>query len=299
MRSLAAFVMRGRFQALAAICGLALASLALPPLSLLSSALLALVALRQGAMESAWVLALALLGLGLGGVLLAGDALDALLYGALLWLPVWPMALLLRATRRLEWALEAATGLGLLAVFGVYLLADNPAALWRERAQLFVQPMLDNAPADFDATNLAKALDLFSHYLTGVMAGGSAMSVMLGLLIARWQQAVLFNPGGFRAEFVALRLHTGVAYAALACLAAGMLGSGGLAEFAWNLNIVFLMLCTLGGFSVLHAALGGKGFWMAGIYVALLIIPQFLLPSVALLGLSDAWLDWRKRSVRI
>jgi len=299
MRSLAAFVMRGRFQALAAICGLALASLALPPLSLLSSALLALVALRQGAMESAWVLALALLGLGLGGVLLAGDALDALLYGALLWLPVWPMALLLRATRRLEWALEAATGLGLLAVFGVYLLADNPAALWRERAQLFVQPMLDNAPADFDATNLAKALDLFSHYLTGVMAGGSAMSVMLGLLIARWQQAVLFNPGGFRAEFVALRLHTGVAYAALACLVAGMLGSGGLAEFAWNLNIVFLMLCTLGGFSVLHAVLGGKGFWMAGIYVALLIIPQFLLPSVALLGLSDAWLDWRKRSGRI
>lgn len=299
MRSLAAFAMRGRFQALAAIFGLALASVAFPPLSLLSSALLALVALRQGAVESAWVLALALAGLGLGGVLLAGDALDAILYGALLWLPVWPMALLLRTTRRLEWALEAATGLGLLAVFGVYLLADNPAALWRERAQFFVQPMLENAPADFDATNLAKALDLFSHYLTGAMAGGSAMSVMLGLLIARWQQAVLFNPGGFRAEFVALRLHTGVAYAALACLAAGMLGSGGLAELAWNLNIVFLMLCALGGFSVLHAVLGGKGFWMVGIYVALLIIPQFLLPPVALLGLSDAWLDWRKRSGRV
>ncbi len=298
MRFLAAFVMRGRLQALAAICGLALASLVLPPLNLISSALLALVALRQGAKKSAWVLLLSLLSLGLGGVLLAGDALEAILYGVLLWLPVWPMALLWRETRRLEWAMEATAGLALLAVFGVYLLVDDPAAMWRQRLQIFVRPMLENAPADFDAAALAQALDLFSHYLGGVAAGSSAMSVILALLIARWQQAVLFNPGGFRSEFVALRPHSGVVYAAVACLLAGGLGSGLLAEIAWNLNIVFLMVFTIVGFSILHAMLGSKGFWIVGFYMALLIIPQFLLPPVALLGLSDAWLDWRKYSRR-
>lgn len=299
MRFLAAFTLRGRLQALAAICGLAVASLALPPFSLLSSALLALVALRQGAKESGWVLLLSLFSLGLGGVLLAGDALEGILYGVLLWLPVWPMALVLRQTRRLEWALEATTGLGLLAVLGVYLLMDDPVAQGRERLQLFVQPMLENAPADFDAAALAQALDLFSHYLAGAMAGSSVASVVLSLLIARWQQAVLFNPGGFRSEFVALRLHAGVAYAALACLAAGMLGGGLVAEIAWNLSIVFLMLCTIGGFAIVHALLGGKNFWIVGVYLALVVMPQFLIPPVALLGLSDAWLDWRKHSKRV
>ena len=298
MRFLAAFVMRGRLQAMAAICGLALASLLLPPFSMLSSALLGLVALRQGVKESGWVLLVSLLCLGLGGVLLAGDASAAVVYGVLLWLPVWPMALILRETRRLEWALESATALGLLAVLGVYLFVGDPAALGRERLNLFVQPMLENAPADFDAGALAQALDLFSHYLTGAMAGSSVVSLVLSLLIARWLQAVLFNPGGFRGEFVALRLHGAVAYATLACVAAGALGGGGLAEIGWNLGIVLLMLCTIAGFAIVHALLGGKTFWIVGVYLALVAMPQFLLPPLALLGFSDAWLDWRKQSKR-
>lgn len=296
MRFLAAFTLRGRLQALVAICGSAVAALVLfPPLSVLSTALLALVALRQGAQASAWVLLLSLLTLGLAGF--AGDAsIEAILYGLSLWLPVWPMALLLRATRRLAWALEAAASVGLFAVLSIYLLVDDPVALWREKLQLFVQPMLQNAPPDFNAAALSKALDLFSHYATGMMVGSSVVSVFLGLLIARWQQAVLFNPGGFRMEFVTMRLNTGMAYAALASFAASTLGSGLLAEIAWNLNIVFFMLYTIGGFSVIHALLGDKSFWLVGVYILLLVAGYFVLPLVALLGLGDVWLDWRKYS---
>jgi uncharacterized protein YybS (DUF2232 family) len=78
-----------------------------------------------------------------------------------------------------------------------------------------------------------------------------------------------------------------------------MLGGGLVAEIAWNLNIVFLMLYTLGGFAIVHALLGGKSFWIAGAYLALVVMPQFLIPPVALLGLSDAWLDWRKHAKRV
>jgi hypothetical protein len=299
MRFLAAYAMRGRLEALAAICGLAMASLALPPLGLLSSALLGLVALRQGVKASAFVLLFALLGLGLSVLLLTGDAFSGLLYGVLLWLPLWPMALLLRATRRLEWAVEAGAGLGLLAVFGVYLLVSDPAAQGREKLRQIAQPMLENVPADFDASALTQAMDWFSHFLTGAMVGSSVISVILSLLIARWLQAMLFNPGGFRSEFVALRLHSGVAYAALACVAVGLSGGGFLAEMAWNLGIVVFMLCTLAGFAIVHALLGSKGFWIVGVYLVLLFAPQFLLPPVALLGLSDPWLDWRKHSKRV
>jgi hypothetical protein len=296
MRFLATFALRGRVQALAVVCGLAVASLVLfPPLSLLSTALLALVALRQGAKESAWVLLLSLLTLGIAGV--ASDAsLEAILYGASLWLPVWPMALLLRETCRLDWTVEAAAGLGLLAVLSIYLLVDDPVALWREKLQLFAQPLLENTPPDFNAAAFGKMLDLLAHYSTGLIVGSSVLSLFIGLIIARWQQAALFNPGGFRTEFSALRLHRAMAYAVVAGIALAFSGQTALAEIAWNLDIVFLALCTLAGFSVVHTVLNGKTFWLVGVYMALFIASYFVLPLLALIGLSDALLDWRRLS---
>ncbi|MFM8333527.1 MAG: hypothetical protein ACKN9T_17760 [Candidatus Methylumidiphilus sp.] len=298
MRSLAFFAMAGRPQAIFAICGLGLASLLLPPLGLFSTALVALVALRKGAGETAWTLALALALTGLAGVLLSHNAGAAVAYGLLLWLPVWPLAAVLRASRRLDLALASAVGLGVAAVLLAYGLVDDSAALWREHLQVFVQPMLENAPADFDAAATAKVLDALSHYATGMAVAGSVMSALLALLIARWQQAALYNPGGFRSEFVALRLSAGLVFAALGGMALGSLAGGALAEIAWNASTVFFVPFIIGGFAVLHALLGGKSFWIVGVYLALFIMPQLLLPAIALLGASDPWLDWRKLAKR-
>jgi uncharacterized protein YybS (DUF2232 family) len=90
-----------------------------------------------------------------------------------------------------------------------------------------------------------------------------------------------------------------VVYAGLAGILAGLLLAGGsFAEFVWNLNGIFLVLFTLGGFSILHAVMGGKGLKMFIIYLALLFIPKWLLPPIALLGMSDLWVDWRKYAIK-
>jgi hypothetical protein len=60
---------------------------------------------------------------------------------------------------------------------------------------------------------------------------------------------------------------------------------------------LFLALFLACGFSILHALLAGKGFWLAGFYLGLFFIPQLLLP-IACLGASDVWLHWRKRRAR-
>jgi hypothetical protein len=299
MRFLATYIMRGKNQAIAAICGLAIASLFIPPFSLLSSALFALVVLRKGGKEGWWVLLFAVLALGLGSTVLAGNPMQGLGYGLLLWLPILPVAVVLRDSRSLAWAMDVAIGLGLTVVVGVYALVADPAALWRERLQVFVQALAENAPEDFDAVAYGKVMDLMSHYFTGMIVGSWVLSILLGLLIARWLQSMLFNPGGFGLEFVALRLHPPLVYAGSACILAGLLFSGGgFAEFAWNLNAVFLVLFTLGGFSILHAVIGGKGLKMLIIYLALLFIPKWLLPPIALLGMSDLWVDWRKYAIK-
>ena len=151
MRFLATYIMRGKNQAIVAICGFAIASLFLPPLSLLSSALFALVILRKGGKEGLWVLLFAVLALGLGGIALTGNAVQGLAYGLLLWLPILPVAVILRDSRSLAWAMDAALGLGLAVVIGVYAFVGDPAALWRERLQVFVQALAENAPENFDA----------------------------------------------------------------------------------------------------------------------------------------------------
>ncbi len=294
MRSLSAYAMRGRWQAVAVVFGFALASLLLPPLNLLSTAMLALVVLRKGAGESAWVLMFSALAVGGVGLLLGGSPWESILYGLVLWAPVWPIAAILRATRRLDWAMEAAVVLGLSAVALVYGIVDDPSALWRERVKSFVEAMSASAQTDFDADAMVKSVDIYSHYMTGAMVGGSVLSLILGLLIGRWQQAVLYNPGGFSSEFLSLRFSTGPVLAALGCIALGVLGTGSWPEIVWNMSIVFSVLFLLGGLSIIHTVLAGRSFWMVGFYMALLIIPKLLLPPIALLGLSDAWLDWRK-----
>ncbi|MBS1211507.1 MAG: hypothetical protein H6R26_123 [Proteobacteria bacterium] len=285
--------MRGRTQAVIGVAGLALISLMIPLVSLFSSAALALVALRMGARESLWVLAVSAVVATLAGTLLMGSVQVALVYGLLLWVPVWPVALLLRTTGQLALALEAGVVLGVLAVVAVYLLTGDPAQLWSENLQRFLQPMLEHAPPGFDSQQVSERLQFFAHYMTGLAAAGSLMSLIFGLLIARWWQASLFNPGGFRAEFVGLRLHTGVAYAGVGCIAAALLAGEGVAEFAWNTSAVFFVLFAVAGFAVMHSLLGRKNFLLAGLYVSLLILPQILLP-VAFVGFSDPWLNWRR-----
>ena len=299
MQFIAVYALRGRYQALFAICGFAIASLLIPPLSLFSSALYALVVLRKGGGEGSWVLLFALLALGAGSALQIGNPMQGISYGLLLWGPSWPVAVVLRESRSLTLAMETALGLGLSTVLCVYAVVSDPAALWQEKMQLFLQALSQNTTEDFDPVKFGNAMDIFSHYLTGLVVGGSLLSLILGLFIARWLQANLFNPGGFGREFSELRLHRPAVYLGLAFISAGiLLGEGKLAEIAWNLNGVFIVLFILAGFSILHAVLlGGRGGLTLIIYLALfliLIMLKWLLLLIAFLGISDPWLDWRK-----
>lgn len=296
MRGLAAFVMKGRGQAVSAACFFALFSAFVPFLGLLASAAVALPTLRRGAYEGGLVWVGALLATCLVDWALSGFGLRAVGYGLLLWVPVWLAALALRTTSSLALALACIVGLGVLAVLAVYGFFPDPAALWVEMLHRFTAPLLEQAQNAEDAEQVRRNLAYFSRFMTGIAAAASAFTLMLSLLIARWWQALLYNPGGFRAEFLRLRMPGSAGFVLLASLGLAAVGSEGMAELAMNLVTPLFVLFLLGGLSLLHVWLAGKGggFWLAGIYMALLFIPHVVLP-IALLGLSDAWLDWRHR----
>ncbi|WAR45820.1 hypothetical protein [Methylomonas rapida] len=296
MQFLAAYIMKGRLQAMTVAAALALLSLAFPPASIVSSASVALVTLRRGAKEGLYVLLFSCLAAAVLSVFLKIGYQFALLYGLVLWMPIWLISIVLREGRHLGVAIEIAVLLGVVAVLGFYLYQPQPAQLWDGVLTTMMQPMLAARP-DVPAEDVRHSAQVFAHFMTGAIAAGSVYSLLFGLFLARWWQAALYNPGGFRSEFLTLKSHAKLAMATIVIIAVATLASGVLAEVCWNVLLVLLVLYTFIGTAVLHACFAvmkGSRFMVPFLYLTLVVIPHVMV-IIALCGLTDNWLDLRKK----
>lgn len=300
MRFLAAFIMRGRMQAILVVSLLSLVSLTMhlviaPFIIIVSFASIALVTLRQGGRDGFYVLLAASVITAVLRALLEGDALFfAMMFASCLtmWLPVWLIAIVLRETRHLALAIELAVFIGTLGVVVFYLTIANPAETW----QALFEPMMQALPPEAPVDGMREAIHALSHYMTGVFAASTVFSVLSGLLLGRWWQSVLYNPEGFKQEFLSLRTGQRLAVISIVLLIAANVLSGTLAEVAWNIVILLFVLYLFIGTSVLHTLFAGmqkSRFFIPMLYITLFLIPHIMLP-VALVGLCDAWFNLRK-----
>jgi len=268
---------------------LALLSLIMPPVSIVSSASVALVTLRRGAFEGLTILVCSGVAAGLLGFLALGNYQFALLYVLVLWVPVWLISIVLREGRHLSLAVEIAVLIGVLGVAGFYLYAPEPAAMWKNILSQMI-------PADAPVADIQRTIDILAHYMTGVVAAGSVFSLLFGLFLGRWWQANLYNPGGFRQEFLSLSTQPRLAIGSIAVVAIALASSGVSSEIAWNITILLFVLFTVIGTAVLHtlfASMKWGRYMVPMLYITLFLIPHAML-LVALIGLSDAWLNLRK-----
>ncbi len=295
MQFLARFIMKGRLQAMTVAATLALLSLPFPPASIVSSAAVALVTLRRGGNEGLYVLACACVAAAILSSLLGIGYQFARMYAAVLWTPVWLIAMVLREGRKLATAIEIAVVLGVAGVLGFYWLQPQPVQMWSEVLSVMIQPVLDANP-DVPAEQVKQSTLMFAHFMTGAIAAGTVYGLLFGLFLARWWQAALYNPGGFRTEFLALKGHTQLVLASLLILATATLTSGMLAELCWNMIVVLFVLYTFIGTAVLHgvfASMKSGRFMVPILYITLLLIPHVMI-IIALCGLADNWLNLRK-----
>jgi hypothetical protein len=293
---LAAYIMKGRLQAMTVAAALALLSLAFPPVSIVSSASVALVTLRRGAKEGLYVLLCACLAAAVLSIFLKIGYQFALLYGLVLWTPVWLISIVLREGKHLGMAIELAVVLGVVAVLGFYLYQPQPAQIWGGVLAVMMQPMLDAKP-EVPVEQIKQSAQVFAHFMTGAIAAGSVYGLLFGLFLARWWQAALYNPGGFRAEFLALKGHAKLAVATMVLVAVAILSSGMVAEIGWNMLLVLFVLYTFIGTAVLHACFSvmkGSRFMVPILYLTLVLIPHVMV-IIAICGLTDNWLNLRNK----
>lgn len=269
---------------------LAMLSLILAPLSVFSSGTVALITLRKGAQEGFIIVVCSSVAAALLATLIQVPYLFIMLYALILWFPIWITAIVLREGRHISLALQIAVLIGVACVVGYYTVNENPVIMWQE-------VMKKMAPANAPVDDVKRMIELMAPYMTGIAAAGGVFGMALGLFLGRWWQAMLFNPGGFKTEFLALKVQPGLTIVTMLLVLAAALSTGKFSQIAWNAAIVLFVLYTFVGTAVLHALFSNMKigqFAVPMFYITLFLIPHSLLP-VALVGLSDTWLDIRKR----
>lgn len=283
MRALADFIMRGRVQATLVVAG----SAALPLLFWLSAAAGCLVLLRRGSD------ALSVLGIGLLSALVSWYFLKDPTT-LLVLLGAGGLALVLRAGHTWNRVLLCSVAVGLLCavslgtVFSSFI--ESLAQTFEDVLPLAMGGVYETFSADQKALFTAMSAPL----LIISIALSSQIFSVLCLILGRYWQASLYNPGGFGREFRAIRFPKSVALSLLAVMC--------VAPFFGLHALILLPLCSVplvfAGLALIHGLVAQKRlatFWLVGMYVTLLPFMHLLGPLLVVMAIVDSLIDFRGR----
>jgi hypothetical protein len=286
MRALAEFIMRGRMQATLVV----VVSAALPLLFWLSAAAGCLVLLRRGLSDALGILVWALLP-AIGWWYFGEPRTLLVLFGAL------GLALLLRAS--LSWSRVLLCSVALGLVYGLILGAvfREPIAAMAGELQKLLPQMLDGVHQQMSVDERARLESLIAPVLTGLLAALLQIVSLLSLILGRYWQALLYNPGGFGREFRALRLPLAPAL----LLLVGMLLGPNLGPQMAMLTPLCSVPLAFAAIALIHG-LVAQGrlakFWLVGLYITLLLFMQLTYPLLVVLAIVDSLFDFRGRLAR-
>ena len=274
MKALAEFVMRGRVHAI----GASMVCAPLPILNLLSTSIVSLVVLRRGGVEGGLVLLWALLPMGVV-IYLTGDAPTPViaLFGTV------GLAYVLRVTMSWEITLVLAV---VFSAIGILVFEYTST----ERLTFPIEMYMEYAQQD----STEQTLETVRKVILAFFAAGQALTMLAFLMLARWWQSLLYNPGGFQKEFHQLRITWGFSTGIVLLLVICYVFNDSLGQWMLLLTVPLL----LSGLGMVHWLIGYRKMsvrWLAMLYFLLLVFSEIFYPLVAAIALIDSYLDVRKR----
>lgn len=293
MKALGNYLLRSRFHAILTVSLLTVLSILVSPLSyFISGAPMALVALRKGPVVALQVAAGCLLLTMLPAMALNQPPGIPIAFMVSVWLPVILCSGLLRRTQSQALMLLCAGSLSAFVTAFIYVMLEDIRKWWQEWFELWKE----YATSDQAVQQLEQVDQFITPMLSAIFASGFLISLILTMLLARWWQSSLFNPGGFRQEFYALRLPRILVFPTLAGLLVLLLAPGTASIAIRDSVILILILYLFQGLSVVHGFLYVKArsrVWLTGMYCLLVILPHFILLMVTCVGMANACLGAR------
>lgn len=287
------YVLRSHFHAgiIALICAIA-PIVGIPFIGWLSVVIVSLVTLRKGAKEGFLVLLWsAIPPLVAAGLSLPLFLLSQIVFGSLV---VWFFSWLLRNHYSWSRMLEIASWLSMIIVLIVHATFNNVYSWWTDKITGLLSQLNSAVGQQMAVTIEPDRLFYIVHLATGFVISGVILNAVFNLLVARWWQAVMFNPGGLRKEFLSIRL----SYWMIAAVALSAVLVAVQFEWAWDLLPVFLVTFFVAGFSFISAYCLRlkRGFiWLLIFYIILVLQLMYVSAAVIVVAFVDTLVDFRKR----
>ena len=289
MGALGKYILQGRLQAIGLTSFLSIFSLLLPALAyLLSGSPVALVTLRRGGIFGFQIIIGSLLLTLLLTYLVQIVPMVAVVYAIVIWMPLWCCAMVLRQTQSQGLMVVTAGMIGLLYILLMHLIFEDVTLMWRTWLEVWIESNLSAAMGGkYKEIMVSSGIDIVP-LINAMVASGIVISIITTSLTARWWQSSLFNVGGFRQEFYALRLPRVLCYMCL--IGIGVLW---LMEQAVLRDLLFMMvlLFLFQGLSAVHRIVNIRKLsiaWLSVMYCLLILMPQMVL-FVACIGMADCW----------
>ena len=290
MRALGGYMLLGRLQAVTAISLFTVVAMFIPPFSyLLSGVPAGLIILRKGPVYGMQVLLVCLLAVVLFVAVIGVNPQVAFAFALGIWVPVYICCSVLRQTHSQGWLVFAAGSIAAVCVLVLHWLIADVPAWWQQWMELWI----NNAFPEGGGEQYQDILVQAAPAMNAIMAGAIASSLIVTSLLSRWWQSLLFNPGGFRSEFYALRLPGAVIFLSLVGII--LLFSSGEQQGSAGLDIlvVVIFMYLFQGLASVHRIVNAKKLpqvWLVVMYLLLVFMPQAIL-IIACLGLIDSWIN--------
>ncbi len=322
MRALATYLLRGNREAIIVVLVCSVLALLIPVFGLFNAVIVGLVSLRQGVNKGLMLTGISsvvvVTGISVFGVLPEANAIQGVAA-----ISQWVISLLglvalcgvLRYSRSLQMTMLSALGAGVAVIVGFRLFVRDTVSWWQSSRFETVKELYNNAVESVlaqQATVNHHMLESVSAYLVGIVVATFTAGLIIHLFLSRSWQAAMFNPGGFRDEFIQLRFTRKIAMLPVICVVVFMIAGAEnfIGYSCLAITMVFAMLSTLFGLAVIFGVFKARN-WHWGIVVgaiaAFLVVgtlqfrsleyPAVMLILVfAFIGFIDTFLDFRKKA---
>ncbi len=285
------YVLSGGLQAVLAITLSTLISLLLLPKFiylinpfsyLISGSVVSLITLKKGMLYTLQPLVLSwfiLLALGITQERLTQEVM-------IIWLPILFLSGILRFSEN-QGVLIFFAG---LATIIFYLIIGDLSAWWNEGLSIAFEQALPSEHLD--------AYQLVFDSMAKLMNTLVMFYMLIAILFARWWQSRLFNSGGFRKEFYALRVPKIVlpifVVTMILAFSAGDLSQ----DIFRDILVVLIFMYLIQGLSFVHRTIDKLKLsvsWLIVLYCLLMFVPHMGL-IISCLGIVDTFSEWHNKN---
>src|SRR5579872_1336727 len=269
LRRFTDFVLRSRLHAMGVAFALSLVPLFGASIGILIAAF---VTLRKGALEGTFVLCAAIAPYLLSYALSsASTEPQAMMIATMTIIAIniltWVLALVLRRYGNWSLVIEVSILSGIVLISVIHLVFPEIQDWWGKQLTTYLNKtasIFEQFSPEGEATQeemQASIVANIKQFVTGFVIASIIFNALLQLIIARWWQAILFNPGGLRKELHQIRLSYVSAAVFIVVLGLAYVGNA----FGLDTMPVMVTAFCAAGLSLIHSLFASKNagwFWL-------------------------------------